>query len=238
MNVYSDWLVYEDAELLIESPHQFSSDPTQANVDFWVRYKDKSYAGSAFTLANIAYLMPKCSKEEGFDDVAYFALPVDAIILLEMTPECLTKAVKQMIVNGDLKWKLLPMSPLVKAEQLLGEILGCYAAFLDAESVAHVRHNIDVAEYEMACESLVMSLKLEKVPLSGRHAGQLIGLGLELGLDKDSVYCADFWQQHEPWLEAFRLLNRPQASHAAAYFTTALPPLNQLADPATTDKAK
>lgn len=31
MNMHKDWLVYEDAELLIESPHQFFNEPEQAH---------------------------------------------------------------------------------------------------------------------------------------------------------------------------------------------------------------
>lgn len=228
MNTYKDCLVYEDAELLIESPHQFSSDPTQANIDFWVRYKDKRYAGSACTLGNIEYMMPKCSKEDGFDETVYYGIPVDTIVLQEMTRECLTKAVKQMLINGDIHWKLLSIKPLTEAEHYLKVLLSCYAGLLSAEAVAHVQHYIDVAEYEIACESFVMSLKLEKVALSSQHADQLTDLGIALGLDKDSMFTGDFWEQHEPWLHAFSFLNRQQASHSAAYFDPALKPLARL----------
>lgn len=225
MNTYKDWLVYEDAELLIESPHQFSSDPTQANIDFWVRYKDKRYAGSACTLANIEYMMPKYSKEKGFKQMAYYALHSHTIVLVELSHVCLITAVKQMITSGDLYWKLLSIKPLTEAEHYLKVLLSCYAGLLSAEAVAHVQHYIDVAEYEIACESFVMSLKLEKVALSGQHADQLTDLGIALGLDKDSMFTGDFWEQHEPWLHAFSLLNRQQASHSAAYFDPALKPV-------------
>ncbi len=228
MNMDKDWLLYEDAELRIESPHQFSNDPTQANIDFWVRYKAKSYAGSACTLANIAYLMPKYSKEKDFKEIAYYALPINAVVLVEITRECLTTAVKQMIISGDIYWKLQPVKSLIKAEHCLTALLGCYAAFLTVEAVAHVQHYINVAEYEMACESFVMSLKLEKVALSVQHARQLINLGIELELCKESVFTGDFWEQHEPWLDALVLLNRQQATHSAAYFDPALKPLARL----------
>lgn len=117
------------------------------------------------------------------------------------------------------------MRRFVKIEHCLTTLLRCYAVFLSAEAVAHVQQYIDVAEYEIACESFVMSLKLEKMALSGQHADQLINLGIELGLDKDSMFTNNFWQQHEPWSHAFALLNHQPVSHSAAYFVQPLKPV-------------
>lgn len=116
------------------------------------------------------------------------------------------------------------MRPFVKIRHCLTTLLSCYAAFLTVDAAAHVQHSIDVAEYEIVCESFVMSLKLEKVALSEQHADQLIVPGIKLGLDKESMFTNNFWEQHEPWLHAFALLNRQQVSHSTAYVVQPLEP--------------
>lgn len=65
---------------------------------------------------------------------------------------------------------------------------------LTDEAVQNVEHYLEVAELEMAYESFVLSVIEEKIPLSESARMDLLGLGLALGLDKEAVFRADFWQ--------------------------------------------
>lgn len=64
---------------------------------------------------------------------------------------------------------------------------------LSAEAAQNVEHYLDVAEIEMACESLVLSLAEEKIFLQNDTKEELVALCLGLRLDKESVFRADFW---------------------------------------------
>jgi len=69
-----------------------------------------------------------------------------------------------------------------------------YAALLSEGSRAHVRHFVEVAEIEMACESFVLSLLEEGIRLSVDVKRELLDLALDLQLDRESVFRSDFWQ--------------------------------------------
>jgi hypothetical protein len=66
---------------------------------FWIVIGDKTFWGSAFTMANIDYLMNKDAQTGESAFGAYF-WSTNMIILKEMTVKCLVKAV-QAILNDD-----------------------------------------------------------------------------------------------------------------------------------------
>ena len=75
-----------------------------------------------------------------------------------------------------------------------------YAAQLSEESRKSVRHYIDVAEVEMACESLVLAMLDEGVAMTSDSKSELLSIALDLRLDKESVFHSDFWQLAHPFL--------------------------------------
>jgi len=62
------------------------------------------------------------------------------------------------------------------------------------DAVATVEHYISVAELEMACESLVLSLVEESIVISADLWQELLSLCRALGLDKESVFKPDFFE--------------------------------------------
>ncbi len=69
-----------------------------------------------------------------------------------------------------------------------------YAAQLSKEGRENVEHFIEAAEVEMACESFVLSVLEEHVPLASVSKKELLALTLALQLDKESVFRSDFWK--------------------------------------------
>ena len=47
----------------------------------------------------------------------------------------------------------------------------------------------------MACESFVLSVIEEQIRLSPEARKELLQLSVALGLDKESIFRADFWQK-------------------------------------------
>lgn len=74
------------------------------------------------------------------------------------------------------------------------KIFGEFSELLSEDARNNVEHYIDVAEIEMAYESLVLSLIDEKIVVSDILRKELLEIGVLLGLDKDSVFRADFWE--------------------------------------------
>ena len=71
---------------------------------------------------------------------------------------------------------------------------------LDLESVEAVQHYIDHDEYEMAFEGLFIELmKLGRLPNIGNW-NDYLDLGHSLGLDKESVFDAEFWPRFESFV--------------------------------------
>lgn len=79
-------------------------------------------------------------------------------------------------------------------EHRFGNIFDRYMRDISDEARKTVAHYIDVAEIEMACESFVLSVYEENIRLSLEAKDELLQIILSLGLDKESVFRADFWQ--------------------------------------------
>jgi hypothetical protein len=82
------------------------------------------------------------------------------------------------------------------------EILGVYESLLSHESREHVRHYLDNAELEMACESFVLAMIEEGLIVAPIHRQELLRLCLTLRLDHESVFRSDFWDIAHPYLES------------------------------------
>ena len=92
--------IYQDDAFSIKTYHNIPEDDIkQQNIDFWIVIGDKTFWGSAFTMANIDYLMNKDAQTGESAFGAYF-WSTNMIILKEMTVKCLVKAV-QAILNDD-----------------------------------------------------------------------------------------------------------------------------------------
>ena len=89
----------------------------------------------------------------------------------------------------------------VRLELELEAIFSELAQGLDSDSVTAVRWNIDHGEIEMAFEGLC----LELITLSRRPnrdlCERLRSLGIELGLNEESVYDTDFWKHFIDFIE-------------------------------------
>jgi hypothetical protein len=81
-------------------------------------------------------------------------------------------------------------------------MLGRFRALVSDSDLAAVKHYLDIAEVEMAGESLVLSLMESSVQVDSPEADSLIRMCLALGLDESSVFREDFWAVAQPWLKA------------------------------------
>ena len=89
--------IYQDDAFSIKTYHNIPEDDVeQQNIDFWLIIGDKTFLGSAFTLANIQYLMTKDNRTGESAFGTYFGAS-DMIILKEMTVECLVKAIRNIL---------------------------------------------------------------------------------------------------------------------------------------------
>ena len=87
--------------------------------------------------------------------------------------------------------------------QLVG-LLASFEADLSPDAVGHVRHYIGVGEYEMAFESLVLSLMEEGVSVSASAVDEIAVLGAGLNMEEEAVFRADFWEVTVRWLQALQ----------------------------------
>jgi hypothetical protein len=94
--------IYQDDAFSIKTYHNIpEEDVEQQNIDFWLIIGDKTFWGSAFTLANIQYLMTKDNRTGESAFGTYFWAS-DMIILKEMTVECLVKAIRNILNDQSL----------------------------------------------------------------------------------------------------------------------------------------
>ena len=94
--------IYQDDAFSIKTYHNIPEDDVeQQNIDFWLIIGDKTFWGSAFTLANIQYLMTKDNRTGESAFGTYFWAS-DMIILKEMTVECLVKAIRNILNDQSL----------------------------------------------------------------------------------------------------------------------------------------
>jgi hypothetical protein len=85
-------------------------------------------------------------------------------------------------------------------ERLLGYIEVSKSILMD-EAYIEVRHYYDHGEYEMAFEGLVIELvKENKYPQSFVSA-EWENLGIEFGLNKESIFDYYFWNKFIEWLK-------------------------------------
>ncbi|WP_331352706.1 hypothetical protein [Cellvibrio sp. UBA7671] len=83
-------------------------------------------------------------------------------------------------------------------ENLLNRLVNDTGFFLDDESLSAVKDYIAHREYEMAFEGFFMELIEKQIQPVGFEIYH--DLGKELGLDRESVFDALFWQKFSFWL--------------------------------------
>ena len=94
------------------------------------------------------------------------------------------------------------MSSTYKAKEFeFVELLNQLRPHLSNEAVIHVQHYVDHAELEMAFESFCLALDSESISIPTELKPRLYKLALELGLDTNSVFDADFWLRMAPMLK-------------------------------------
>ena len=95
-------IVYENELFYIKTHHEIRMDKVEEqNIDFWLTVNGKTFSGSAFTLANIQYLMTKDNRagESAFDSYFWCA---DMLVLKEMTIECLVSTIENILNDESL----------------------------------------------------------------------------------------------------------------------------------------
>lgn len=95
-------IIYESELFYIETHHEIQVVKVEEqNIDFWLTVNGKTFSGSAFTLANIQYLMTKNNRtgESAFGSYFWCA---DMLILDQMTLECLVKAITDILNDESL----------------------------------------------------------------------------------------------------------------------------------------
>ena len=86
-------------------------------------------------------------------------------------------------------------------EPLLKILLDSVSNELSADAVNHVSHYLSVGEYEMAFESLVLSLMEEQVVIGNKAAREIEIIGQGLNMAEEAVFRADFWPAAISWLQ-------------------------------------
>ena len=84
--------------------YELSNTPELANIDFFVKFQDKTYKGSACTVENIIYCMNRSLLGEDCYSRAkadYF-IQTDMVVLREMTVECLKATIEDIIDDPSL----------------------------------------------------------------------------------------------------------------------------------------
>lgn len=80
-------------------------------------------------------------------------------------------------------------------EKLLQGLLNKFVVLLDSESVDSIQHYLDHSEYEMAFEGLFIELMKANADMDRGEMETYFKLGQDLGLDEDSVFDGNFWEQ-------------------------------------------
>jgi hypothetical protein len=107
---------------------------------------------------------------------------------------------KNMYRFGTKRKQPMNMEAFRQFREEIIEVLATYNAPLAYDSAANAKHYLDVNELEMACESLVLSLMGENVPISDSHAAVLSNMCKALALDQQSIFREDFWSQASKYL--------------------------------------
>lgn len=79
--------------------------------------------------------------------------------------------------------------------RLIRELLARNEAALDGESVTEIRHYLDHDEYEMAFEGLFLSLMARGRYEPAERPEVYLAWAERLGLARESVFAADFWER-------------------------------------------
>lgn len=82
-----------------------------------------------------------------------------------------------------------------KQSELIRVLSNKYISVPGVDSNDGVKHYLDVDEYEMAFEILFLHLMDANAEIDEIDRAVYLDLGLELGLDKHTVYDDDFWER-------------------------------------------
>ena len=85
----------------------------------------------------------------------------------------------------------------------LRSIASDWRPMLADDSDQNVTHYLDNGEVEMAYESMILSAMDEHLSCTEAVANELYAMGLELRLDKSSVFDSEFWTHAAPYLRNF-----------------------------------
>ena len=95
-------IIYESELFYIETYHEIQAVKVEEqNIDFWLTVNGKTFSGSAFTLANIQYLMTKDNRtgESAFGSYFWCA---DMLVVKEITIECLVSTIENILNDESL----------------------------------------------------------------------------------------------------------------------------------------
>ncbi|EPF93142.1 hypothetical protein GCM10025882_05400 [Acinetobacter gyllenbergii] len=95
-------IIYENERFYIKTSHEIQEDKIEEqNIDFWLTVNGKTFSGSAFTLANIQYLMTKDSRT-GESALGSYFWCADMLVVKEMTIECLVSTIENILNDESL----------------------------------------------------------------------------------------------------------------------------------------
>ena len=93
--------------------------------------------------------------------------------------------------------------------------LGLFTSTLAGDSVEHVCHYIEHGELEMAYESLVLSCIKEGIACEKPVANELRSIGIELNMETEAVFEADFWRIAQEFFSSVPPSDPPQQGRVA-----------------------
>lgn len=88
--------IHEFENFKIITNHEILSNESESNIDFCLEVNGQTFWGSAFSIDNVRFLMDK-DKKTGESCSGNFFWSQNAIIVREMTLECISKVLEFLI---------------------------------------------------------------------------------------------------------------------------------------------
>ncbi|MEI5908580.1 hypothetical protein WAK64_16150 [Bacillus spongiae] len=95
-------------------------------------------------------------------------------------------------------------SVIDNAEKLLAKFITLSEGIINSNGISEVKHFFEHGEHEVAFEGLVIELSENGLDPRNFNYSDWKNLALEYGLDKESVFKADFWSRFKHWGKAYQ----------------------------------
>ncbi|WP_240477177.1 hypothetical protein [Pectobacterium carotovorum] len=88
----------------------------------------------------------------------------------------------------------------MEVKNSISRLIDIYGKNIDEETINSVNHFLDHCEYEMAYEGFFIDLMSIGFNPDDIDVSHYIGIGICLGLNKESVFYFDFWNKLNAYL--------------------------------------